>query len=302
MPSRRFVLSAVGVDCAGQSAGVIMRRRSQPVLARHAMTPQEAREYRAFLLQLAALAGDAVLPWFRRPLEVGNKGDGRFDPVTVADREAERVMREAILARYPSHGLQGEEFGEQAGTSAMRWVIDPIDGTRAFISGVPTWGTLVALCENGVPVLGMMSQPFVGEIFLGGPGGAEHQRAGAVTVLRTRGTSQLAEASLFATTPEMFQPDEWAAFGRVSAAVRLTRFGIDCYAYALLAAGHVDLVIEAGLGFYDIAPLIPLIEAAGGIVTDWRGAPVRSGGRVLAAANAELHAQALRHLEEVNAA
>ena len=271
-----------------------------PAFGRHRMTPQEAREYRAFLLQLAALAGDAVLPWFRRPMEISDKGAGRFDPVTVADREAERVMREAILARYPGHGLQGEEFGEEAGTGLYRWVIDPIDGTRAFISGVPTWGTLVGLCVDGAPVLGMMSQPFVGEIFLGGPGGAEHQRGGTVTALRTRGTTRLAEASLFATTPEMFQPAEWAAFGRVSAAVRLTRFGIDCYAYALLAAGHVDLVIEAGLGFYDIAPLIPLIEAAGGIVTDWRGAPVRSGGRVVAAANAELHAQALRCLEEGN--
>ena len=226
------------------------------------MTPPEAREFRAFLLQLAALAGDAVLPWFRRPIEVSDKGVGRFDPVTVADREAERVMREAILARYPEHGIQGEEFGEQAGASPYRWVIDPIDGTRAFISGVPTWGTLVALCEHGVPVLGMMSQPFVGEIFLGGPGGAEHQRGGVVTALHARKTMQLAEASVFATTPDMFQPAEWAAFGRVSAAARLTRFGIDCYAYALLAAGHIDLVVEAGLGFYDIAPLIPLIEAA----------------------------------------
>ena len=262
------------------------------------MTPQTAREFRAFLLQLAALASDAVLPWFRRPLAVTDKGVGRFDPVTVADREAERVMREAIAARFPSHGIQGEEFGEQEGTSPFRWVLDPIDGTRAFISGVPTWGTLVALCEDGVPVLGMMSQPFVGEIFVGGVGGAEVLRGGTSTPLCTRGTTELAEASLFATTPEMFQPVEWAAFGRVSAAVRLTRFGIDCYAYALLAAGHVDLVVEAGLGFYDIAPLIPLIEAAGGVVTDWRGAPVRGGGQVLAAANATLHAAALARLEE----
>lgn len=266
------------------------------------MTPQAAREYRAFLLQLAALASDAVLPWFRRPIEVSDKGAGRFDPVTIADREAERVMREAILARYPGHGIQGEEFGEQAGSGPLRWVIDPIDGTRAFISGVPTWGTLVALCEDGVPVLGMMSQPFVGEIFIGGAGGAEVLRGGTTTALRTRDTARLAEASLFATTPEMFEPAEWAAFGRVSAAVRLTRFGIDCYAYALLAAGHIDLVLEAGLGFYDIAPLIPLIEAAGGIVTDWHGAPVRGGGQVLAAANAKLHAAALATLEEVDGA
>lgn len=262
------------------------------------MDPHSEQEFRLFLPELAALAGRVVLPWFRQPLSVINKGGQHFDPVTLADREAEQALRAAILARYPDHSILGEEFGEHLGSSAYRWVIDPIDGTRAFISGAPTWGTLVGLCEDNQPVLGMMSQPFVGEIFLGGGASSSLLRGGHTVDLRTRATASLAEASLFATTPEMFSAAEWAAFQRVSAAVRLTRFGIDCYAYCLLAAGHIDLVIEAGLGFYDIAPLMPIIEAAGGLVSDWRGAPVRAGGRVIAAANASLHASALALLAD----
>ena len=264
------------------------------------MDQRRAAEFLAFLPELAALAAAVVLPRFRAPLPVTDKGGLRFDPVTEADREAERVIREAILARYPDHGVLGEEFGNQAGTSACRWVIDPIDGTRAFISGVPTWGTLVALCEDDRPMLGMMSQPFVQEIFLGGPAGAWLLRGGEQQPLRVREGVALAQASVFATTPEMFSPEELAAFNQVSAAARLTRFGIDCYAYCLLAAGHIDLVVEAGLGYYDIAPLIPIIEGAGGIVSDWQGAPVRSGGRVIAAARASLHAEALALLANVD--
>lgn len=263
------------------------------------MDPHSEQEFRLFLPELAALAARVVLPWFRQPLSVTDKGGRHFDPVTRADREAEQALRAAILARYPDHSILGEEFDEQVGSSAYRWVIDPIDGTRAFISGVPTWGTLVGLCEDNQPVLGMMSQPFVGEIFIGGGARATLLRGEQAVDLRTRATPSLAQASLFATTPEMFSGAEWAAFQRVSAAVRLTRFGIDCYAYCLLAAGHIDLVIEAGLGFYDIAPLVPIITAAGGQVSDWRGAPVRTGGRVIAAANASLHASALALLAEV---
>lgn len=264
------------------------------------MDPRRASEFLEFLPELAALAAAVVLPRFRAPLPVTDKGGLRFDPVTEADREAERVIREAILARYPDHGLLGEEFGELAGASDLRWVIDPIDGTRAFISGVPTWGTLVALCENNRPVLGMMSQPFVQEIFLGAPAGAWLQRDGERQALRVRQGVALREASVFATTPDMFSTSEWAAFSRVSAAARLTRFGIDCYAYCLLAAGHLDLVVEAGLGYYDIAPLMPIIEGAGGVVSDWQGRPVQAGGRVIAAASASLHAEALALLADVD--
>lgn len=261
------------------------------------MDSQSAQEFQDFLQHLAVVAGEVVLPSFRQALPVDNKGGLQFDPVTEADRAAERALRAAILERYPDHGILGEEYGDHRGTSAYRWVIDPIDGTRAFISGAPTWGTLIALCENDIPVLGMMSQPFVGEIFLGGGADAWLLRHGARTRLQARHGVALSDASVFATSPDMFKPVEWAAFQRVSQAVRLTRFGIDCYAYCLLAAGHVDLVIEAGLGYYDIAPLMPIIEAAGGVVSDWQGAPVRGGGQVIAAASPELHASALALLD-----
>jgi len=258
------------------------------------MDPSRDEEFRHFLLELGGLAGDIVLPYFRQPLAVDDKGGHRFDPVTIADRRAEEALREAILARYPDDGVLGEEFGETVGSSEYRWVIDPIDGTRAFVCGAPTWGTLIALCEHDRPVLGLMSQPFVGESFVGGGAASWQVRAGAHTRLRTRDTCDLAASYLFATAPEMFAADtEWPAFQRLAAQVRLARFGLDCYAYALLAAGHLDLVVEAGLGYYDIAPLMPIVEAAGGVVSDWDGRPVRGGGRVIAAANRRLHEQAL---------
>lgn len=266
------------------------------------MDPSRDAEFRRFLLELAELAGRIVLPYFRRQLDVDDKGAGRFDPVTVADREAERALREAILTRYPDHGILGEEHGEHVGAGEFRWVIDPIDGTRAFVCGVPTWGTLIALCERDRPVLGLMSQPFIGECFVGGGREAWHQRGGERRRLQTRRTEALAESYLFATAPEMFAAEvEWPAFRRVAGRARLARFGIDCYAYCLLAAGHLDLVVEAGLGYYDIAPLVPLVEAAGGVVTDWQGAPVRGGGRVVAAATPSLHAEALALLQEDDA-
>lgn len=258
------------------------------------MTPVLPDGIHEFLLALAPRAAEVALPWFRAPLEVEDKGATRFDPVTVADREVERVLREAIRARYPEHAILGEELGREGGSSPWCWVIDPIDGTRAFISGLPTWATLVGLVHEGVPVLGLMSQPFTGEIFVGGPAGSAWRRGEAHATLGTRRNTPLAAASLFATTPDMFAaPGEAEAFARLSSAVRLTRFGADAYAYCMLAAGHVDLVVEAGLGFYDVAALIPIIEGAGGMITNWSGKPVREGGQVIAAATAELHAQAL---------
>lgn len=246
-----------------------------------------------FLSELAALGAQAALPYFRVPLTVENKSRSGYDPVTVADRAVETALRSAIRARFPTHGILGEEFGADAGTSPRQWVIDPIDGTRAFVAGLPTWGTLVGLCEGGVPRYGLMSQPYVGECFVGYPGGAYCLRDGRQTTLRAAGAASLAEATLFATAPEMFAPGlEATAFARLRTQVRLTRFGADCYAYCLLAAGHVDLVVEAGLGFYDIAALVPIVEGAGGVISDWHGAPVRDGGRVIAAATRELHAAA----------
>ncbi len=258
------------------------------------MEPNLVREIPSFLATLAALAGAAALPHFRRIIPVENKALCGFDPVTLADREVERVLREAIHAKYPTHAILGEEFGTQAGSAQYRWVIDPIDGTRAFVSGLPTWGTLIGLCDGDRPCYGLMAQPYVGEMFIGGEGEAWQVRGAHRQRLRTSRTSTLSTASLFATSPEMFRtPQESKAFEQVAHQARMIRFGADCYAYCLLAAGFVDLVIEAGLGFYDIAALVPIIESAGGVVTDWQGNPVRGGGCVVAAANAQLHRAAL---------
>lgn len=255
-------------------------------------------------LEIAHLMADAarrvILPYFRHPeLDAESKQADGFDPVTVADRAAELEMR-AILARHrPEDGILGEEFGEHPGTSGRTWVIDPIDGTRGFLSGTPTWGVLVALSGPEGPVLGVIDQPYTGERFSGAPGLAEMTGPHGRAELRTRTTETLDRAILFTTFPEVGTAEERAGFDAVAARVRLTRFGMDCYAYALLAAGHVDLVIEAGLSAYDIHAPIAVIEAAGGIVTDWQGGPAYAGGRVLAAANPALHAAALEILARV---
>lgn len=253
-----------------------------------------ARELQEFLRELVAVATAASLPYFRQTVTVDNKDEGGFDPVTIADRETEDALRRAIMRRFPEHGIIGEERPPHHPNARYQWVIDPIDGTRAFICGLPTWATLVGLCEDGVPVFGLMSQPVVGEYFIGGSGTSINAYRDRVEPLATSGLLDIAQASLFATSPAMFTAGHEAdRFHALSRQVRLTRYGVDSYAYCLLAAGHVDLVAEAGLGFYDIAALVPIIEAAGGIVTDWAGRAVRGGGTVLAAANAVLHERAL---------
>jgi histidinol phosphatase-like enzyme (inositol monophosphatase family) len=254
-------------------------------------------------LDLAHLLADAaraeILPHFRRPdLSAQNKEEEGFDPVTIADRAAEKAMRALLTKHRPRDGIWGEEYGRQAGSSGREWVLDPIDGTRAFISGTPTWGVLIALSDQNGPTLGLIDQPYTQERFVGGPGFAELVGPHGRLKLQTRGTASLDQAILFTTFPEIGSQDERVAFEAVASHVRLTRYGMDCYAYALLAAGQIDLVIEAGLNAYDIQAPIAVIEAAGGVVTDWRGAPAHLGGRVLAAANADLHAAALALLAE----
>jgi len=246
---------------------------------------------------LADAARAAILPHFRQAALVAeNKLAGGFDPVTIADREAETAMR-GILTRYrPDDAIWGEEFGQTAGTSGRTWVLDPIDGTRGFISGTPTWGVLIALSGADGPVLGIIDQPYTGERFTGGPGVAEMTGPLGKSRLVTRRTPTLGQAILFTTFPEVGTKAERAGFAAVSEQVKLTRYGMDCYAYALLAAGQVDLVIEAGLNAYDIQGPIGVIEAAGGIVTNWQGGPAHQGGRVLAAANSDLHATVLEIL------
>lgn len=253
-------------------------------------------DMKAFLRELAAAAAAQTLPRFRQASSITNKLAGGFDPVTEADREAERAIRSLIGARFPHHGVVGEEFGVTNPDSEEIWVIDPIDGTRAFISGLPLWGTLVGLTVEGKAVAGMMSQPFTGETFLADADGATYDGPGGPLRLRTRATTRLADATLCTTTPALFSGDKRVAYDRLESMVRLARYGTDCYAYCMLAAGHVDLVVEIGLQPYDIVALVPIIEQAGGVVTGADGGPAERGGEIVAAASPELHAAALEAL------
>ena len=249
---------------------------------------------------MADAARAAILPYFRNSaLRTDDKGAGRFDPVTEADRAAEAAMRAVLADHRPDDAILGEEEAAKPGTSGLTWVIDPIDGTRAFISGTPSWGVLIALCDADGPIYGLIDQPYIGERFEGGFGRAQVTGPRGVAPLAARATADLAAATLFSTFPEVGTAAERAGFEAVRDRVRLTRYGMDCYAYALVAAGQVDLVIEAGLASYDIAAPIAVITAAGGIVTDWQGGPVHLGGRALAAANPAIHAAALAILRDI---
>jgi histidinol phosphatase-like enzyme (inositol monophosphatase family) len=240
-------------------------------------------------------AGEVALRWFRTTIDVGDKGSaGRYDPVTEADRGIETLLRERLRERFGDHEIVGEEFGTSGAPGRYRWLIDPIDGTRAFVTGSPLWGILLGLVDRGTPVAGWLHQPYLGETFLAVDGRAALVRGGERTPLRTRRGRRLAEAAMYTTTPAMFSTGaDVDAFERLAAAVQLARFGGDCYAYALLAMGQVDLVLEASLQPYDIVPLIPIVEAAGGVVTDRTGGPASGGGFVVAAATPEIHAEAL---------
>ena len=262
-------------------------------------SPADAAALRVVAHRLADAAAAITLAAFRRPgLRADNKAHTGFDPVTEADRAAEAAMRAILDAERPQDGILGEEFGPKPGSSGLTWVLDPIDGTRGFISGTPTWGTLIALSDASGPRAGLIDQPYTGERFEGGFAGAQLARAGVCTPLAASTTAGLSEAILFTTFPEIGTEAERLAFRRVAEAVRLTRYGMDCYAYALLAQGQIDLVIEAGLHPYDVAAPIAVIEAAGGIVTGWDGGPAGQGGRVIAAANPALHTAALRLLQD----
>ena len=254
----------------------------------------ELGEYLKFACRIAELAGEAILPHFRSGLSVENKSPEGYDPVTLADKEAERVMRAEVNRSYPMHSVLGEEFGRSIGASPFTWILDPIDGTRGFVMGLPQWGTLVALNDGTRPVLGVMHQPFIGESFIGSRRGAYLRRNGRTQVLHSRKVEHLSDAMLCATHPGMFKEGvELAAFARIAQQCRQTRYGTDCYAWCLLAAGLIDLVIEAQLNTYDIQALIPIIEAAGGVVTNWSGGVAYAGGQVIAAGDPRLHRIAL---------
>ncbi len=245
-----------------------------------------------------AARGEALAHFRQSSLVTDNKEPDGFDPVTAADRNAEKSMREILSRRRPEDTILGEEFGTTEGTSGLTWVLDPIDGTRGFLSGTPTWGVLIAINAGAAPLFGIIDQPYIGERFIGGLGEATCTGPMGSRSLAVRDNSALSEAVIFTTFPEVGSGNEARAFHVLAAQCRLTRYGMDCYAYALLAAGQIDLVVEAGLSSYDIQAPIAVIEAAGGIVTDWEGGPAYQGGRVLAASSPELHAQALTELKK----
>ncbi len=253
----------------------------------------------AVIEPLLDAAAALALRYFRSDIGVQDKGGAKgYDPVTQVDRGIETLLRNGLSARFPSHAIVGEEHGTSGPADArVSWIIDPIDGTRAFISGSPEWGTLVGLRVDGEPAAGWAEIPYLGERFSAAGGEGWFTRQGQRRPLRARRDVALADAILRCTHPAVFNADERVAFKRLAGAVRLQRYGGDCYSYCLLALGHVDLVVESSLQAYDIVPLIPIIEAAGGVVTDLDGHAPLTGGMVVAAANPELHARALAVLK-----
>src|SRR6185503_5920690 len=256
-----------------------------------------AVDFAAFVDRLATVSGEAVLPFFRTSLSVENKSRGdNFDPVTAADRAAETAMRTLIRESFPEHGIIGEEFGSERTDAEYCWVLDPIDGTKSFIAGMPAWGTLIALTRGGEPVYGMMHQPFTRERFTGDSHAARYRGPAGDRALHVRRCDKLGDAILMTTSPLLMKQNDRATFSKVEAASRLSRYGGDCYAYCMLAAGHIDLIIETELKPYDILPLIPIIAGAGGVVTSWNGDSPKGGGRIVAAGDARVHAAALKLL------
>lgn len=249
---------------------------------------------------LADAARTAILPHFRAQPGVTNKlDDGRFDPVTEADQAAERAMRAQIEREFPEHGVLGEEYGERESRSGYQWILDPIDGTRAFISGLPTWGVLIGLYYEGRPLIGVMDQPYLDERYRGWNDGANVTARGATQTLKTRKCASLSEATISTTDPYLFHGEEAEAFARVRAEAKLVRYGYDCYAYCMIAAGHLDGVVESNLKTFDIAALIPILTGAGGGVCSWDGGDASQGGRVLAWGDARVRDETLALTQSV---
>jgi len=247
------------------------------------------------LTSVAELAADAAavqtLPKFRQLIDIENKAQlGEFDPVTEADKSAERVIKQTVLKHFPDHGFFGEESEQLINTEQPLWVVDPIDGTRAFITGLPLWGTLIAVYDGEDVVLGLLDQPFLKERYIGTPDGTKLHTPNGVQQLQTRKNVSLEQAIAQTTTPDMFNlAEQREAFERVNSQVSMMRYGGDCYIYALLAMGFIDIVIEANMQPYDIQALIPIVQGSGGVVSNWQGESVVAGGTVLACATDQLH-------------
>ncbi|MFT4181635.1 MAG: histidinol-phosphatase [Rhizobium sp.] len=247
---------------------------------------------RSFFYRLAEAAKAETLPRFRAGVDVVNKEAQGFDPVTEGDRAAEVAIRSLIEAEFPDHGILGEEHGNVGLDREHVWVIDPIDGTRAFISGVPVWGTLIGLQKNGRAVMGLIDQPFTGERYFADGSGSTYSGPDGERRLQVRDCGSLSNAILFTTSPHLFVGEELARYREIESQVRLFRYGTDCYAYALLAAGHIDLVVENSLKPYDVGGIIPVIEQAGGIITTWDGGRPEMGGSIIAAGSRAVYQQA----------
>lgn len=253
-----------------------------------------------FAHELADQSGPIVLQHFRKRIAVENKQKdaGGFDPVTAADRGAEKVIAMLLQQRFPEHGLIGEEYGNHQDNAQFRWVIDPIDGTRSYISGSPLWGTLIGLMEGDAPLLGLMDQPYTRERYWSDQTSSYRREAtGKVEHLRTRSCTSIEDAVLTTTHPDLLNTSELKTFMHVKEQTRMTRYGGDCYLYAQLASGWIDIVMEAGLKSYDILALIPIVERAGGRITTWDGKPAANGGRILATGDPDLHEKVLAQLE-----
>lgn len=258
-----------------------------------AVSADQKTEYLGFARSAARAAGDAILPYFRSRMQVTNKLSGQgFDPVTLADQAGERVIRAAIEDAYPDHGIFGEEFGLKSG-NGLTWVIDPIDGTRAFMTGMLHWGVLLALFDGEQPIVGVMYQPYTDELFSGDNESAWYERAGESQSLVTSACRRVDEACLSTTGIDWLPASKQGRFRQLSQATKLTKMGGDCYLFGMLAMGSLDLGVEAGLNAYDIQALMPIVRGAGGVVTDWEGGNPSLGGTVLASATQALHSDAM---------
>ena len=269
----------------------------RPIRATAVGLRMTAIDFAAFVEELATVSGDTILPFFRTALTIDNKRRDAFDPVTAADRAAENAMRALIRKAFPSHGVIGEEYGEERSDAEYVWVLDPIDGTKSFITGMPTWGTLIGADALGEPVFGMMHQPFIRERFSGDGGAALYRGPAGKRDLRARACASLGEALVQTTSPRLMNPPIAPRSAASRMRCKLSRYGGDCYAYCMLAAGQIDLVIETELKPHDIIPLIPIINGAGGIVTTWDNGPPQAGGRIVAAGDKRMHEAALEILK-----
>ena len=257
------------------------------------ITPDWA-ELTRFAIALAEASAREILPYFRRNTAVDVKDGPVWDPVTEGDRAGERIIRQMIEERYPDHGIHGEEYGIKEGRSPFTWVLDPVDGTRSFVCGMPTWATLIGLSYEGRPAVGLMNQPVVGDMFYGSPEGAWHDYRGQTSHIATRKGVTLARASVGTTAPELYRSDEnQRRFQALRAKAQLTRYGGDAYFFCMMASGHIDIAMDCGLQPYDITPLLPIVTGAGGYAAEWTGGDLAKGGNVITAGSRALLDEAL---------